>query len=446
MSTRGADPGVPRQTPVVRQAATRFVLWSLAVLVVLVTASLLIGSHLARNQLLGSARTSTQALADTVVAPLVTPEFRAGDDRATATLDRLLASRFDDGTLRHVKIWSADGTILWADEEPLVGQQYELRPNVQAIFGNHTSLAGVADLDAADHLYERAEEPMLEVYSGTLAQDGDPIVVEAYLPASSLQGTIRTFEVALIGVAVGGLLLFAAATLPMALALAHRVERSNVQQARFARHGLLAADLERRRLAERLHDEVIPDLASIGFLLPVVERGLEEDDGGSRDLVHRAEEIIARDLTELRSALADIHPPDLTGQGLVNGLEDLADTGREAGLAVQVEVSGTDLPVHTAALAYRVAREGMRNVLKHTDASEVHLVVTVLEDRVEVSVADDGPDPVDRGRAVGASGHLGLVLLADTLRDLGGDLALTARAPRGAVLTAWFPLVLGGAA
>jgi signal transduction histidine kinase len=109
-------------------------------------------------------------------------------------------------------------------------------------------------------------------------------------------------------------------------------------------------------------------------------------------------------------------------------------------------VSGTDLPVHTAALAYRVAREGLRNVLKHTDASEVHLVVTVLEDRVEVSVADDGPDPVDRGRAVGASGHLGLVLLADTLRDLGGDLALTARAPRGAVLTAWFPLVLGGAA
>ena len=446
MSTPGADHAVPRQDRVVRQAATRFVLWNLAVLALLVTASLLIGSQLARDQLLGSARTSTQALADTVVAPLVTPAFREGDDRATAMLANLLASRFDDGSLRHVKIWSADGTILWADEAPLVGRQFELRTSVRAIFGSHTSIAGVADLDAADHQYERAEEPMLEVYSGTRAANGDPIVLEAYLPASSLEGTIRTFEVALIGVAVGGLLLFAAATLPMGLALAHRVERSNVQQARFARHSLRAADLERRRLAERLHDDVIPDLASIGYLLPVLERGLDAEDSGSRDLVRRAEEILARDLTKLRSTLADIRPPDLTGDGLVNGLEDLADIGREAGLAVQVDVTGTDLPVHTAALAYRVAREGMRNVLKHTDASEVRLAVSVLDDRVEVSVADDGRGPVSRDRASEASGHLGLVLLTDTLRDLGGDLALTSRAPRGAVLTAWFPRVLGGAA
>lgn len=444
MSAPGADLPVARQSTVVRQAALRFVLWNVGVLIVLVTASLLIGSQLARDQLLESARTSTQALADTVVAPLVTPEFREGDPHAASMLAKLLDSRFDDGTLRHVKIWAADGTVIWADEKPLVGKRFEMGDTIQAMFGNHASTAGMADLDTSDHTYERDEEPMLEVFSGTHTSDGAPIVLEAYLPASSLTGTIRTFEVALIGVAVGGLLLFAAATLPMALALANRVERANVRETRFTRHSLLAADLERRRLAERLHDDVIPDLASVGYLLPVVERGLDEQDEGRRDMVRRAEEILARDLTSLRSALADIHPPDLAGDGLLNGLEDLADTGREAGLAVLVEVTGSDLPPHTAALAYRVVREGMRNVLKHADASEVHLAVSVLADRVEVSVADDGREPVTTGRGPAAGSHLGLVLLADTLTDLGGDLSLSARAPRGAVLTAWFPLVVGG--
>ena len=42
------------------------------------------------------------------------------------------------------------------------------------------------------------------------------------------------------------------------------------------RHALLASDLERRRIAQDLHDGVIQDLAGLGYVLPTAQRELYE--------------------------------------------------------------------------------------------------------------------------------------------------------------------------
>jgi signal transduction histidine kinase len=105
-----------------------------------------------------------------------------------------------------------------------------------------------------------------------------------------------------------------------------------------------------------------------------------------------------------------------------------------------------------AQLAYRIAREGLRNVVKHADATTAVVEIRREDGWVHVLVADDGKgvDPsvigehdehvkngVERDLPE-VGGHLGLRLLRDSVRDAHGDLELIPNRPQGTRLRARF--------
>ena len=57
------------------------------------------------------------------------------------------------------------------------------------------------------------------------------------------------------------------ATLPLAVSLAHRVDRGQQHMRRLLVNAVESSDLERRRVAQDLHDGVVQDLAGIGYSL-----------------------------------------------------------------------------------------------------------------------------------------------------------------------------------
>jgi signal transduction histidine kinase len=135
--------------------------------------------------------------------------------------------------------------------------------------------------------------------------------------------------------------------------------------------------------------------------------------------------------------ITDIYPPNLEGAGFAIAVQDLARSAGERGIQVNVEMtSELALPVDTARLAYRVIREGLRNVAKHAQATTATVQVREEFEGIVVSVSDNG---VGVGDDAVTEGHLGLRLLEDTVRDLGGEMELRASASGGAVLTASFP-------
>jgi signal transduction histidine kinase len=127
----------------------------------------------------------------------------------------------------------------------------------------------------------------------------------------------------------------------------------------------------------------------------------------------------------------------------VPALEELGRRSADEGkLDVDVRVSpDLRLSPDAARLAYRVVREGLRNVVKHAEADRVAVRVHEEGDLITVTVRDDG-----RGLPVGPAGspqppegHLGLRLLADTVRDLGGTLDAGPAPRRGTQLEVTFP-------
>ena len=101
------------------------------------------------------------------------------------------------------------------------------------------------------------------------------------------------------------------------------------------------------------------------------------------------------------------------------------------------------LPREVARLAYAVAREGIRNAVKHSRAERVLASVEESNGEVLVAVVDDGIGLAEgAGLDTSRTGHLGLRLLHDSVKEIGGELTLSSDEAGGARLAARFPAAL----
>jgi signal transduction histidine kinase len=411
-------------------------------LLILMLAIFLLASRIATQEALRDARARGSAIGNLIAAPLVSPGLLTHVPGAGDELTTVLRNRMSDGSVIHIKVWDQSGEVIWSDETELIGRRFPLTENVRALFGTKNTIAKISDLAREENRTERRHGELLEVYAGIRAVDQTPLVFEAYFSGDSMRQDERAIIGGFLPIVIAALVLFQVAVLPLALSLARRVEGGLAERSSWMRHALLASDLERRRIAQDLHDGVIQDLAGLCYAMPTLETHFEgrSDAGAARELTHRISQILSRDVAALRAMITDIYPPNLDGQGFTTAVQDLARSAGERGVQVQVRMApDLALPVDTARLAYRVVREGLRNVAKHARASAATVEVRRQSENLVVSVSDNGSGIQDGETS---AGHLGLRLLEDTVGDLGGQVSLRPLPSGGAVLEATFPVGL----
>jgi len=200
-----------------------------------------------------------------------------------------------------------------------------------------------------------------------------------------------------------------------------------------------AQEVERRRLARELHDETGQALTSILLGL----RAVEEADIGdeAREATARLREQVVETLHDVRRLAVELRPSALDDFGLVPALERLVETFREqTGIPVELEtvLGETRLPPPVETALYRIVQEALTNVIKHSRASRVSVLVTRKGDSVAAVVEDDGvgftPDEV-------RDGGLGLVGMRERIALLGGRLTVESEPERGTTLVAEVPVV-----
>ncbi|HZT15759.1 MAG TPA: histidine kinase [Gaiellaceae bacterium] len=212
-----------------------------------------------------------------------------------------------------------------------------------------------------------------------------------------------------------------------------------VEELERARRADVAA--ERTRIARELHDVVGHGISVVVLQLVAVLGMLESgqhDAAGTRLL---ATERSARDtLAEMRRLLEllDEHGAPLAPQPGLSDLERLTLDTREAGVEVDLEVTGdpVELPPGLELAAYRVVQEALTNVIKHARQRRAHVRVAYGTKELTVEVRDEGgsatPTPSTRGR--GIAGMRERVALYD------GVLEVDPCAGGGFAVRAWFPV------
>jgi PAS domain S-box-containing protein len=215
------------------------------------------------------------------------------------------------------------------------------------------------------------------------------------------------------------------------------LRQSRAELSRLAGRLMTAQDEERRRIARELHDDIIQRVAALGI---GISRLADAPPGELRSRTARLDAQVEHLADGIRSLSHRMHSTVLEHAGLVPALRSLCqEYGRLEGIAAEFATGGVDapLPAELAGALYRIAQEGLRNVLRHAGVREARVTLTQADGNVELRVADTGRgfDPA----AVGAEG-LGLASMAERARLLGGIFEVRSAPGAGTELRARIPL------
>jgi signal transduction histidine kinase len=200
---------------------------------------------------------------------------------------------------------------------------------------------------------------------------------------------------------------------------------------------------ERQRIAAELHDGICQMLSSSNIRLAVLkESELSEQTAESIDKVCR---ILEDSLKQTRSLIFELSCPMLKELGLEAALDDLCSS-MSNDHSVLIEFSGNDLPLpltfEEQTHLYRLVRELLTNVARHSKANAARVTLTTHPDRLEISVKDDGVgfDASSAGRGFSPTGGFGLFNLCEYLQHIGGSLTIDSAPGFGTKATITFPL------
>lgn len=352
-------------------------------------------------------------------------------DDALLNMDRDVLDRIDAavrqsvlrGSLVRVKIWSGDGTILYADEPRLIGQRFELDPDKLTVLAGGDGKADVSDLSEPENRYETDNAKLLEVYQRTQLPNGTPLLFETYFRYSGVTAVGRQLWGQFAPIAIGALALLELIQIPLAWSMARRLRSSQRERERLLHHAIDASDSERRRIASDLHDGVVQDLTGVSLGLAALGKAEQI----SPEQVNEASSSIRTSIKSLRSLLVEIYPPNLREEGLESAIGDLLGRLSGRGIATRLDVDLDDLALDldTSSLLYRTAQEALRNVAAHSGARQVRVELRAADERLHLVIDDDGrgfSDEVLTDRAT--QGHVGLRSLAGLVADLGGTLTV----------------------
>jgi PAS domain S-box-containing protein len=191
-----------------------------------------------------------------------------------------------------------------------------------------------------------------------------------------------------------------------------------------------AADDERRRVVQDLHDGAQQRLVHTVLMLKLAGRAFDEGEERGPALVTEALEHAEAAIAELRELSHGILPAALSHGGLDAAVDALAS---RMPVPLAADVSVDRLPPTIEATAYFVIAESLTNVAKHARARGVTVTAHVRNGTLLIRVRDDG---VGGARRDGP----GLLGLADRLAVFGGQIRVESPRGGGTLIAADVPL------
>lgn len=219
-----------------------------------------------------------------------------------------------------------------------------------------------------------------------------------------------------------------------------RATRAEQERAAAARS---AAAEERARIARELHDTIAHAVSVMVLQVGAVRHKLPEAHAEHKNALRDVEQTGRTALTDMRHLLdamrEDGEGVELAPQPGLDRLERLLDEIGRSGLPVRLRVTGDRLPLPGGLdiSAYRIAQEGLTNVLKHANATEAVVSLDYAPGQLSIEVQDNG-----QGMALG-NGHspgYGLIGIRERVRLYDGEMTVSTPAGGGFLLRVRLPL------
>ena len=183
---------------------------------------------------------------------------------------------------------------------------------------------------------------------------------------------------------------------------------------------------ERRRLSRELHDETAQVFSAVKMQLEALRPLLAE---GAASRLDRLLSLVDTGIASIRQVTSALRPTLLDDLGLRPALHSLVtDFTERSGIRATFDAPTTFPPLHPDAdlALFRALQEALSNVVRHAQATQVDVLVTVDGHGLVLCVRDDGHGfPVGRhGRILDAENRMGLTGMRERIFAIGGEVVI----------------------
>lgn len=194
-----------------------------------------------------------------------------------------------------------------------------------------------------------------------------------------------------------------------------------------------AQETERQRLSRQMHDGPAQALSNFILQTEIAMRLFDIDAVQARAELNSLKSSAMSTFQKVRNFIFELRPMMLDDLGLVPTVRRYSDAFKEQmGLEISVTVTGNErrLEPYLEVMLFRAIQELLGNAARHSQGSVVKVVLDMGEERVRVSVDDNGrgfdPDVVQQGAS------LGLKLIRERSEMLGGSFEMDSAIGKGA--------------
>jgi len=205
-----------------------------------------------------------------------------------------------------------------------------------------------------------------------------------------------------------------------------------------------AQEEERKRISHELHDETIQAMVVLSRQLDTLASGDKAMSEKSRLRLEEQREQVNNIMRGVRRLSQDLRPAALDRLGLLPALKWLAaDVAEYSGIDTRVNVLGNErrLPEEIELVLFRITQEAMRNVWRHSQATETEITLWFDENKIGITVSDNGKgfNPPETMDSLARDGKLGLAGMQERARLVGGILKIQSEVGKGTSMTVELP-------
>ena len=224
-----------------------------------------------------------------------------------------------------------------------------------------------------------------------------------------------------------------------AVAAERQRAQENLDLQKRAQQAELAAVEERSRIAREIHDGIAQSIYMLSISLEACADLASRGQNGLQERLHSLVQVSKQALLETRHYIFDLKPM-LDGSRSVSEMVEhqVQEFRTVTSIPASLTISGTVIPLsmNINAGLYRIVQEGLANVFKHAQASQVKVRLSFRDNQVRLQIKDDGKgfDP--------ANGHAGYGLnnMEQRTKEMGGEMTVESAPGKGTCLSLVVPV------
>jgi signal transduction histidine kinase len=157
----------------------------------------------------------------------------------------------------------------------------------------------------------------------------------------------------------------------------------------------------------------------------------------------KTKSLIKKHSKRLKEIAMNLRPPDLEVIGLLDslraycsGIQDHSDLK----INFHANMDQMKIPDDITIVLFRIVQEAINNIIKHTQATEVTIMLIKQGRQIKLEVRDDGRGFVRKKYRKGRNIHMGIRGMKEMSQSLGGSFDIQSAPGKGTVIIVVLPL------